>query len=226
LALEAAFAYEVIAVHPLSERASMRSHLKHWTFMPRTADYPINPLFTDRWSPRSFTNEALSHEQVLTLLEAARWAPSASNVQPWRFVYALRGTAHWDGIFQALVPFNQRWAQSAGALIVVASTTTLVLSGKTEATPNPWHAFDAGAAWAQLGLQAVHSGLAAHAAGGFDGDKLRQAIELPDDLAIHAVVIVGKRGPREALPADLAAREEPNGRNALGTLAFEGKFRI
>jgi nitroreductase len=193
--------------------------------MARTADHAINPQFTDRWSPRSFTGEALSHEQVLTLLEAARWAPSASNLQPWRFVYALRGTAHWDGIFQALVPFNQRWAHSAGALIVVASATTSASAGKTEAKPNPWHAFDAGAAWAQLGLQAVHSGLAAHAAGGFDSEKLRVAIELPEDFAIHAVVMVGKRGPREALPEDLAAREVPSGRDALDTQAFEGKFR-
>ncbi len=193
--------------------------------MPRTADHPINPLFIDRWSPRSFTGEALSHEQVLTLLEAARWAPSASNLQPWRFVYALRGTAHWDGIFQSLVPFNQRWAHSAGALIVVASATTSVSEGMTEAKPNSWHAFDAGAAWAQIGLQAVHSGLAAHAAGGFDSDKLRAAIELPEDCAIHAVVMVGKRGPREALPEDLAAREEPSGRHPLDTLAFEGKFQ-
>ena len=192
--------------------------------MTRVADHPINPLFTDRWSPRSFANEAISKEQLLTLLEAARWAPSAYNAQPWRFIYGIRHTPQWDAIFASVNPFNQSWAKSAGALLVVASAKTLIPPGQATAVPNQWHSFDAGAAWASLAFQAVHSGLAAHGIAGFDGEKLREAIKLPDDYAINAVIVIGKIGPREALPPELQAREQPNGRLALSQLAFEGTF--
>lgn len=194
--------------------------------MVRIADHPIHHIFTERWSPRSFSNEALSEEQLLTLLEAARWAPSAYNAQPWRFIYGIKGTPHWDRIFEALLPFNQGWAKTAGALVVIASDTQLVSSGQPEKAPNKWHAFDAGAAWASLALQAVHSGLAAHGLAGFDSDKLRQAISVPPDFAIDAVIVIGKRGVREALSPDLQAREEPSGRRPLSEIAFEGTFQI
>ena len=193
--------------------------------MTRVADHPINPQFINRWSPRSFSGEALEKEQLLTLLEAARWAPSAYNAQPWRFVYGIRNTPQWDPIFGAINAFNQGWAKSAGALLVIASAKTLVPPGQEAAVPNHWHSFDAGAAWASLAFQAVHSGLAAHGIAGFDGEKLRQAIELPDAYAINAVIVIGKPGPREALPPELQAREEPNGRLALSALAFEGTFQ-
>jgi nitroreductase len=132
---------------------------------------PILPVLAERWSPRSFSNEALTEEQLLTLLEAARWAPSAYNAQPWRFIYGIKDTPHWDRIFETLLPFNQSWAKTAGALVVIASNTHLVPPGKEEKVPNKWHSFDAGAAWANLALQAVHSGLAAHGLAGFDSDN-------------------------------------------------------
>lgn len=194
--------------------------------MPRLAAHPIHSVFTERWSPRSFSNEASTEEQLLTLLEAARWAPSAYNAQPWRFIYGIKDTPHWDRIFETLLPFNQSWAKTAGALVVIASNTHLVPPGKEEKVPNKWHSFDAGAAWANLALQAVHSGLAAHGLAGFDSDKLRQAISVPTDFAIDAVIVIGQRGEREALTPDLQAREEPNGRRPLSEIAFEGAFHI
>jgi nitroreductase len=194
----------------------------------RTPEHPIDPQFTARWSPRSFTGEAMPESALLSLLEAARWAPSASNVQPWRFLYGQTGTPAFQDILGGLVPFNQGWAGKASALVVVLSKTTSVAPGQSEAKPNVWHAFDAGAAWMSLALQAQADGLIVHAMGGFVPDTLRAALAIPDDVAIHAVVAVGKQGDKAALPEGLQARELPNGRlplaqvAAAGAWAFEG----
>ena len=88
------------------------------TVNSRTADYPIDPLFLQRWSPRAFADEAISEHDLLTMLEAGRWAASSYNSQPWRFLYARRGTAHWQKFFDLLVPFNQSWTKDAAALVV------------------------------------------------------------------------------------------------------------
>jgi nitroreductase len=192
----------------------------------RKADYPINPLFTDRWSPRSLTGEAMPAQALLSLLEAARWSPSASNLQPWRFLYGHAGTPAFASILAGLVPFNQAWAGKASALIVVLSKTTSTAAGSTEAKPNAWHAFDAGAAWASLAYQAHLSGWVTHAMGGFDAAALRTALNIPADVAVHAVVAVGKRGDKAALPEALQAREMPNGRLPLAQVAAEGAYRF
>lgn len=191
----------------------------------RKPNFPVNDLFTDRWSPRAFTGQPISEESLLTLLEAARWAPSASNLQPWRFVWARRDTPAWQPIFDTLVPFNQSWAQQASALVVIASRKMAMPAGKDQPAPNRWHAFDTGAAWASLALQAHLSGLAAHGLGGFDADKLRQAIGLPEDFAIETVAVVGKPGDKSLLPEALQARETPSDRKPLSQLACEGRFQ-
>ena len=193
--------------------------------VPRVAHHPIHQIFTERWSPRSYRDEPLLKEQLLTLLEAARWAPSAYNAQPWRFIYGIKGTPEWASIFSTLNPHNQSWSKTAGALVVIASAKNLVPPGKTGEVPNKTHSFDAGAAWANLALQAAHSGLSAHGLAGFDGDQLRHAIALPDDYSIDAVIVIGKRGPREALSPELQARETPSDRLVLSEIAFEGKFQ-
>jgi nitroreductase len=191
---------------------------------PRTTEYPINALFTDRWSPRSLTGEAIPRETLLSFLEAARWSPSASNIQPWRFLYGQAGTPAFAAILGGLVPFNQGWANKASALIVVLSKTTSVAPGSTEAKPNAWHAFDAGAAWASLAYQAHLSGWVTHAMGGFDAAALRAALNIPADVAVNAVVAVGKRGDKAALPEGLQAREQPNDRLPLAQVAAEGSY--
>ncbi len=188
----------------------------------RTATHPVHPMFTERWSPRSFTGEAIPQEVLLSLFEAARWAPSASNMQPWRFLYGHAGTPAFQGILGGLVPFNQGWAQKASALIVVLSKTTSVAPGQTEAKPNPWHSFDAGSAWMSLALQAHQLGYITHGMGGVDGAKLREALNIPADVAVECVVAVGKRGDKAALPEALQARELPNDRVPLAQLVAEG----
>lgn len=188
----------------------------------RVADHPVDPQFLGRWSPRAFSTEAVSEAQVLTLLEAARWAPSASNNQPWRFVWALRGEAAFDAIADSLVPFNKGWADKAAALIVVASRNVVDKDGGV--TANGFHAFDAGTAWGHLALQAHLDGLAAHAMGGFDHAKTAAAIGLPEHHVLHAVVAVGYRGDAASLPEGLQSREAPSPRLALAEIAKRGSF--
>lgn len=188
----------------------------------RVSEHPVDPQFPGRWSPRSFTDEAVSEAEVLTLLEAARWAPSASNNQPWRFVWALRGEAGFDAILAGLVPFNQSWADKAAALIVVASKSVVTKDGAD--APNGFHAFDSGAAWGYLALQAHLNGLVAHAMGGFDHAKTAEAIGLPESHVMHAVVAVGHQGDAASLPEGLRPREVPSPRLSLAEVAKRGKF--
>jgi nitroreductase len=191
--------------------------------MPRRADHAVDPQFTARWSPRAFGDETMSEAQILALLEAARWAPSAANVQPWRFAWGLRGDAAFGAIFDSLAPGNQAWAGRAAALVVIGSKTTRP-TPEGAVVANGFHAFDAGAAWASLALQAHLAGWAAHGMGGFDPAKLSAALNLAEGHALHAVAAIGRVGNPEALPEALRARELPSGRKALAEIAGHGAF--
>jgi nitroreductase len=189
----------------------------------RQPDHPVAAQFTDRWSPRSFSDRTLTEAEVMSLLEAARWAPSASNHQPWRFVWARRGEGAFDALHACLTGNNLVWTTKAAALIVVASKDT-VLNREGAEVPNRTAGFDTGAAWMSLALQAHGMGMFAHAMGGFDKDKLAAAVALPAGHTLHCVVAVGEQGPAEALPEDLAAREKPSGRKPLADTAVHGRF--
>lgn len=189
----------------------------------RQPDHPVAPQFLARWSPRSFTGRALSEPEVLTLLEAARWAPSASNHQPWRFVWTVRGETAFDGILATLTGNNPVWAGKAGALVVVISKDT-VLSREREDVPNRTAGFDTGAAWMSLALQAEAMGLVAHAMGGFDKTALTVAIALPEGHTLQAVVAVGEQGPAEDLPDGLREREKPSQRRSVAEFSVHGRF--
>lgn len=191
----------------------------------RKADHPVADVFTARWSPRAFTDATMSKQDLLGLLEAARWAPSAFNAQPWRFIYALRGDAGWQPILDAILPFNQSWAKNASALVIIASATKFTAPGKTEASDNGSHTFDAGTAWGYLALQAHMSGYAAHAMAGFDKAAMAKAVNLPEDHVLHAAVAIGTQGPASLLPEGLQAREVPSPRQPLDTLAVHGAFK-
>ena len=189
----------------------------------RKPDHPVAAAFLARWSPRSFTDRAVTEAEVMSLLEAARWAPSASNQQPWRLVWARRGEDAFAAIHSALALGNQLWAGNAGALFVVASKDTQTNRDGAE-VPNRTAGFDTGAAWISVALQAQTMGLAAHAMGGFDREKLAATVRLPEGHTLHCVVAVGEQGPADALPEDLAAREKPSGRKPLADTARHGRF--
>ncbi len=187
--------------------------------MPRTPAHPVDPLFPRRWSPRAMSGAPIGREALLTLLEAARWAPSGGNGQPWRFVWALRGTPAFEALLAALVPGNREWAHAAGALVLLAARTV-----RDDGKPAASAAFDAGAAWMALALQGTLSGLVVHAMGGYDAAAARAAAALPDDLQPQVVIAVGHPGPAEALPERLRAREAPSDRLPLEALAREGRW--
>lgn len=190
----------------------------------REPAHAIDPLFIERWSPRAFTDATLDDATLLGFFEAARWAPSSFNAQPWRFLYGKRGSAAWQPIADALLPFNRAWAERAAVLVAVVSRTRWVPPGKTESQAIGSHAFDAGAAWAQLALQVTRAGWHAHAMGGFDPAKLREGLGVPEDHALHAVVAIGQRGEASLLPEALQARELPSQRLPLASLVAEGRF--
>lgn len=189
----------------------------------RHSDHPIDPQFLNRHSPRAMSDRSMTEAEVLTLLEAGRWSPSASNIQPWRFVYALRGEAGFEAINSALVPFNQTWASKAAALIVIASTTT-AKDKAGAAIDNPSAAYDAGQAAFAIALQAHLNGQISHQMSGLDFDALAKAVSLPADHQLHAVMAVGYRGDAGTLPDYMHAGEAPNPRRPLGETAFHGAF--
>lgn len=194
--------------------------------MPTTKRHPENPvlpLIAERWSPRSFTGEAIPDEVLSSLFEAARWAPSAYNVQPWRFIWARNGTPEWQPIFSTLLEFNQRWGKAASAIVVAASQTGFKRPGEEAEQANLWHAFDAGAAWGYLSLQAQALGWAVHACGGFDAESLRANLGLPADLQPHALLLIGKAGAAGALPEGLRELEFARDRLPLDQLVFHGR---
>jgi nitroreductase len=190
----------------------------------RTPEHAVDPQFHARWSPRAFTGEEIPEETLLGLFEAARWAPSAMNAQPWRFAYARRGTQAFDALLATLAPANQAWATRASALIALASRTTMALPGQADPVPSRSHGFDAGAAWANLALQAHLWGWSTHAMGGFDMEKARAALAVPADLELQVVIAVGKKGDATRLPDWARARENPNERKPVGELVREGSF--
>ncbi|MHA6846569.1 nitroreductase family protein [Ralstonia syzygii] len=194
----------------------------------RIADHPIDPLFLARWSPRAYDARPMPQADLLCLLEAARWAPSAYNCQPWRFLYARRDDAHWADFLGLLVTANGDWAQHAAALVFVLSDTLLDPDGAADAMPMPVplrsHSFDAGAAWAQLALQAVRLGYHARAMAGVEYERARAVLNVPERFHIEIAVAVGRRGTTASLPVPLQPHERPTQRRTLDELAFGGPF--
>ncbi len=186
----------------------------------RKADHPIDTLFLDRWSPRAMSGEAVSEAELMTLFEAARWAPSSYNNQPWRFLYARRDTGNWELFFDLLVEFNQGWASSAAALIVFVSRKTFEHNGE----PSVTHSFDTGAAWENLALQGWLKGLVVHGMQGFDYERARTDLSIPEEFQVEAMAAVGRPAKVEDLPAELREREAPSDRRKLAQTICEGKF--
>ncbi len=190
----------------------------------RQSDHPIAQLFLDRWSPRAFTEEAMPEADLMTLLEAARWAPSSYNSQPWRFIYALRGTPEFDRMLGLLVPFNQSWAKNAAVLMVLVSSSTMLPPGAEKPVPSHSHSMDAGAAWASLALQATLSGWQAHGMVGFDMDRAFAELNVPLGYRVEQAIAIGRKGDKSLLPEQMAAREAPSSRIPLATIAIHGAF--
>ena len=188
----------------------------------RKADHPVAALFVDRWSPRAMSGAEIPLPELLTLFEAARWAPSAFNNQPWRMLYARRGTPHWPLFFDLLAETNRIWNVNAAALALFISKTSFDHNGQ----PSRTHSFDTGAAWENFALQGALSGFVVHGMQGFDYDQARTRLGIPEGFHVEAMVAVGLPAPTETLPQPLREKEFPKGRRNLDATLCEGPFRF
>lgn len=190
----------------------------------RQAAHPIDPMFLERWSPRAFTGEEIGEADLLTIFEAARWAPSSYNSQPWRFLYARRGTPAWDSFLDLLVPFNRGWAKDAAALVILVSDPLMRPPGTDKDVPSHSHSLDAGTASGFLALQANRMGWFVHGMVGLDMERAFAELNMPAGHRVEAAYAIGRRGDPATLPDPLRAREAPNDRKPLSELVFEGGF--
>lgn len=186
----------------------------------RKTEAEVDPMFIDRWSPVAFSRQPVPGKDLAALFEAARWAPSCFNEQPWLFLYATqeKDLARFRSL---LVEGNRVWADRAPVLAVVFARRRFQRNAK----PNRHAAFDAGAAWMSLALQARRLGLYTHAMAGFDEERSYRALDVPKDrFEAMAVIAIGRRDEALVLPGDLAKRELPSDRGPIAGMAIEGNF--
>lgn len=166
------------------------------------------------------SGEPISQEELMSLFEAARWAPSSYNNQPWRFLYAKRDTPYFLHFLDLLIDFNKEWCRKAAVLGVVVSKKIFEKTKK----PSVTHSFDTGAAWENLALEGHSRNLVVHGMQGFDYERAKKTLKVPDDFEVLAMFAVGKRAPKESLPPDLQGKETPSMRKEVSEFAFEGEF--
>jgi nitroreductase len=186
----------------------------------RASEYNIDSAFLQRWSPRAFSDKPVEHEKLMSLFEAAKWAPSCYNEQPWLFLYAIKEEDL--RIFRSiLVEQNQQWANKAPIITFLFAKKHFTHNGK----PNRWSEFDAGAAWMSLALQAHKIGLITHGMGGFSEEKAYELLNVsPDEYKAIAAIAIGYEGDKLELPPELQEREVVSDRKPLSEVVHEGKF--
>ena len=189
---------------------------------PAITQQPIHELIANRWSGRAYdAGKLVTKDQLVSLLEAARWAPSCFGDQPWRYVVCNKAEnlQAWQAAFDCLVPANQSWAINAPVLLLICADTLFSHNQK----PNKWGPYDTGAATENLCLQATALGLMAHQMGGFDADKARAAFKVPEQYHILPMVAVGYQAAVESLSGEVKERElAERSRKPLGELFFNG----
>ena len=190
----------------------------------KQADIPpaVHDIFRARWSPRAFSDRAVSDQDLKTIFEAARWAASSYNEQPWRFIVARKSDeASYSKLLGLLIPFNQAWAKSAPVLIFTVAKKTFTHNQ----TPNFHALHDAGAALAHIALQATALGLHTHGMAGFDHEKAKQELAIPEDYEVAAALALGYLGSPDDLQGIYRERElAPRERKPLNELVFNGHW--
>jgi nitroreductase len=186
-----------------------------------TTVFPVADFVTARWSPRAFSAQAISQDTLHTLLEAASWAPSSMNEQPWVFCYAHRGSPEFQQYFDCLMPGNQGWANRAAVLVLALAHKTFPANGK----PNRHAMFDTGAAVTTLLMQAASLDIYGHIMGGFDMVKAHTELGIPDSYEISSILALGYIESADTLEEPFKARElQPRSRKPLAEFVFEGKL--
>jgi nitroreductase len=189
-------------------------------FVNRESAYPIQPLLLSRVSSRAFGEERLTEDELMTLFEAARWAPSSFNGQPWRFVYARRGEKEWETLFNVLTDFNKSWCKNADTLVVAVSRNNFEKNNKPARTSH----FDTGSAWMSLALEAHARNIVTHGMEGFDYDAIKKALAIPEGFTVEAMIAIGKPGNIDTLPEKLQEMEFPSTRKPLNEMISKGNF--
>jgi nitroreductase len=185
-----------------------------------TTDHPIVSHIAERWSPRAFDARPIAEDDLMSLFEAARWAASAFNAQPWRFVYAHRGDPDFETLAACLNEYNASWAQHA-ALLLIASAKSDHADGK----PNGHAAHDLGQAMAMLSIEATARGIHIHQMAGFYPDKARELLGVPDGFVPTTAAALGYLGDPASLNEKLQQREHaPRERNPVSSFAFKGRW--
>ena len=179
----------------------------------RKSNHEISEVILNRWSPRAFSSKPVADDVLNRILEAARWAPSAYNNQPWRFIVA-KTPEHRETFYSFLIDANLVWVKNAPAIAILISEKSYDM-----------HAFDTGSAWGFLALQATKEGLITHPMGGMDKDKAREVLGVPDEYEIQIAIAIGYQGDASILPEKLQAREVPSSRKPLEEIVFEGTFK-
>ena len=187
----------------------------------RKSNYDILPEILNRWSARAMSGEEMSDEELMPLFEAARWAPSSYNNQPWRFIYAKRNTPYWDKLFNLMVEFNQSWAKNAACLIVLVSHKNYERNNEFART----HSFDTGSAWENLAIEGTRKGFVVHAMEGFDYDKAKKDLNVPDDYSVECMIAIGKKADISTLPKEMQEKEKLSDRKPLKEIMMEGEFK-
>jgi len=186
----------------------------------RKTEVEVHHLFNGRWSPRSMTGEEMTREELLPLFEAAKWAPSSYNSQPWRFIIA-HSKFDRDKFLEFMVDFNKQWAGKAAALILVVSLKNFEHNGAFSST----HSFDTGAAWMSLALEGARRGYVVHGMVGFDFEKARLELKIPEEYHIEAMVAIGKLAKAKDLPKELVEMEKPSLRKPVSEIISWGEFK-
>ncbi len=176
----------------------------------------IQPLIKNRWSPRSFSSKKVSTDKLKRIFEAARWAPSSFNEQPWRFIVGVKGDGTWEKLYECLVAFNQIWTEPAPVLILAIGKKTSAKGDK-----NSVYQYDVGQSMAYITLQAEAEGLRSHQMGGFSKDKARELFNIPEDHDPMVMSAIGYQDAPERLKPDFAKMEKsPRERKPLEELVF------
>jgi nitroreductase len=185
-------------------------------------DYPLHELVHNRWSPRAFSGQPVPAEKLGSLLEAARWAASSRNEQPWRFIVVTREDPEtFQRAFDCLMEGNQKWNHNIPVLLFGVARRHWSHNGN----PNAYAWYDLGQAMANLSIQAVAEGLAVHQMGGFHKDRVRELFSIPEDYEPVVAAAIGYRGDLEDLAEDQRQREmSPRSRKPLSELVFEGEW--
>jgi nitroreductase len=188
----------------------------------RSPEFKVDDIFLNRWSARAMSGAPIADAELMSLFDAARWAPSEYNKQPWHFVYVKRDTKHWHTMFDLLVPFNQEWCKNASALVLVVSR-----NANPDGSPLRSHAFDTGAAWQNLALQGSLRGLVVHGMAGFDYDRAQKDLNIPANYTVQAMIAIGYPAPDDVLPEGMrAAEKNRSGRKSVKEFVSEGSFHL